>query len=313
MGVVEVAVAKAFSGFVEAISLNPTRDRKIRAYATSVQGFTQRDVRGLGKYIEVDPFIHGSYSYGTTVRPRAGAQEYDLDLILPLSRDFFEQYSPADALGYVRRRLATNYTTVTQGNKCVRISNEDGFHVDIVPAHMPQGNTSVVYIINRPGNELIASHPMAVTDWVNGLTSKTANRFAATVRVYKRWRDVKFGANTRPKSLLLTVLAGRAIEEVMQDSEWNRFYRSPSTTMAEFVHATAIAMLDYLGTNGGQVLVPGTDDDLGERWSREASEAFVKRLAYFQDVAENANTATTRGGALKRWQKLLGPDFSTSY
>lgn len=310
MGVVEGALSRAFSEYLDRISLNPTRERKIRSYADSVQKYMVRDAAGLGKYVQVDPFIHGSYSYNTTVRPRAGAADYDLDLILALNREFFERYGPTQALGYVRGRLALNYGTVSQGNKCVRISNDDGFHVDIVPAYVPHGNTSVIQIIDRKQGTYIQSHPVAVTDWVAALNNATCSRFSATVRIFKRWRDVKFGGKTRPKSLLLTVLAGRSIEKAMREStDWRALYRSPGTTMAEFVQATGIAMADYVTAHGARVLVPGTNDDVGERWTLEQQEAFGKRLDYFNGVAAKANAAPSRKSALTRWGRLLGVDF----
>ena len=313
MGVVDRALSSAFSEYLDRISLNPTRERKIRGYAESVQKYMVRDAGGLGKYVEVEPFIHGSYSYGTTVRPKAGAADYDLDMILPLSRPFFERYGPAEAMGYIRGRLALNYGTVSQGNKCVRISNDDGFHVDIVPAYVPNGNASTVQIIDRRQETYIPSHPVAVTDWVAELNRNTCNRFSATARIFKRWRDAKFGSGTRPKSLLLTVLAGRSIEKAMrEDADWRDLYRLPSTTMAEFVEATGIAMSDYLGAQGPRILVPGTNDDVGGKWTQGQQEAFMKRLDYFIEVASKANAAPTRNSALKRWSKLLGDDFPTT-
>jgi hypothetical protein len=311
MGAVEAAMGRAFSEYLAVISLNPTREKKIRSYASSVQGYMERDARGIGKYVAFDPFIHGSYSYGTAVRPKLGAAEYDLDMILPLTRDFFEAYGPEDALAYVRGRLALNYGRVSQGNKCVRISNEDGFHVDIVPAYAPKGNTSAVQIIDRREGEYLLSHPVAVTDWVNGLNRRTANRFSAGVRILKRWRDIKFGREVKPKSLLLTVLAGRAIEKAMEDSDWRALFSSPATTMAEFVQGLGIAIDTYLDDHGAHIPVPGTDDNVGDRWGGAQRSAFASKLEYFNEIAETACSAATRGSALKRWGKLLGPDFPT--
>lgn len=301
-------VSAAFAQHVENITLNPGRDQKIQAYTKSIQRFAHDDAV-IGAYRLFDPFVHGSYEYNTAVRP-VGDIEYDLDMILPLQKGFFEDRNPSEILTHVARRLRGKYATVSQGRRCVRVSHADGFHVDVVPAMCPSGNTGPIWIPDKDSGNLIQSHPVAIVSWVAGLNAAACNRFAASVRILKRWRDDKFSSGRRPKSLLLTVLAGRALETSLQrHAELAPFLRNPTTDWPTYFRALLLSMEVFHRQVGARFLVPGVNDDIAARWPADARASFEDKFSSMLRHSEAAFESPTERGALTAWGRALGPSF----
>jgi len=213
-------VPGAFDEFYDAISLGATPRRRIESAATGLINYLTRKY-GLAPN---EVFLQGSVPNQTAVEPADEDGEYDADLVAICAGD---DMSPDQALTDLEAVLAQDATYEellkkegTRKDPCVRLRYADddvgGFHVDIVPARPssspdPQASLEVP----RRGAGWHDSTPAEYTQWCR----EQGSRFARTVMMLKRWRDVHQTARSSISSIVLQVLAAHAVGSQNSDGE----------------------------------------------------------------------------------------------
>ncbi len=206
---------KSFEKFIEKINLDDTRSGKIQSAHNSVRAYLEKDEKIKEIYYET--FLQGSYRLNTAVRPQ-GDGEYDVDVILSMNlNDENGRRRNADGiLDFVKRRLdlSDDYKGRTKKkNRCIELKYADNFHLDITPAHC-NGNTDDPLEIPTDWKK---THPKGFRTWCIDKHAATAEMFYPVVKMLKWWRNIHFGDDGLPKSILLTTMAGNKIPDGCDD------------------------------------------------------------------------------------------------
>lgn len=307
---------KHFQRFHRNIQLNDEREAKIRRGLERFNEFLTRDQ--LGDYVLSAPVPQGSYAQGTIVRPLRRDPDYDVDILLPLDLDCLMRERGVrdgnEVFAYLHKRLKTEYKAgVAKRNKCMRISYQEGFHVDLVPGQ-PLDNVGGPYkIIDRERNRFIQTNPLALTNWVSSLNDQTAGHFSPAITMFKRWRDrQRFARATAPRSIFITILAGTSYLQYAADSRIH-LRTKEKMTRQNMVVDLGKTMLQYIrecntwsGPTG--LIIPGSQgEDLMDRF--EAKTRFIERLQHFVEYSEKAALQNYEKFAINHWQRLFGDDF----
>ena len=292
----------AFDTFYEKISLGSTPERRIRSSAsglikhlTSEYGLTTNEV-----------FLQGSYPNLTAVEPADKDNgEYDVDLVCVGARTEMTADAALDDLEATLAKNATYAELIKkEGSRkkpCVRLRYADdeigGFHVDVVPARTSQSDDPQAPLeVPRRGEGWHDSAPAEYTWWCG----ERGPRFARTVKMLKRWREVHQPARQSIKSILLQVLA------------WNDLATGRGSDGEALVVTleTIKARLDGSPDSPPQVLNPVlTREDLAARWTDDAYQNFRKELDEAVKLGRRALDSGDVGESHKLWRELLGDDF----
>lgn len=199
----------AFEDFISKISLDNTRSKKIQTAHNAIRDFLAEDEEIKLKFYE--SFLQGSYRLFTAVRPQ-GDGEYDVDAILSLSlnNSFGTLRGAPEVITWVAERLRNNErykNKVAEKTKCVRVNYADGFHMDIVTAHC-SGDTDGILLVPPTWKE---SNPKGFREWCVKRHEKSGEYFYSVVKMLKWWRNIHFGDDGSPKSILHTTLIGQNI------------------------------------------------------------------------------------------------------
>lgn len=296
-----------FEGFYRGIALNPDRESRIERAVTRLHDFLDRDA--LAQSIVSAPIPQGSWAQGTIVRPLSGDPYYDIDFILPMDvrKRWGNAASARDVLNYVADRLRKEYPGLVQRrNRCARIRYQEGFQIDLVPGHVAKALTGPYQICNYDDNDFEWSNPVALNNWVSELNKESRGNFGRAVVCLKRWRDLKLGVATAPKSILMTVLAGTSLTHFAGDKA---LLTNQNVTLEAYVHDIAICMHSYLRRWPAPLRVPGMDTDLNQSWAGPARDVFKTRLVTLADRAQRAIAQTNGDHAVTHWQAVFGNYF----
>jgi hypothetical protein len=207
-------------------------------------GLAERSNNAVGEWLGGDHrfdglhpriYAQGSMSLQTTVRPR-GRVEYDLDLIFEI--DCVEGLTPKLLYEAVRDRLRAHalYKEMLETHsRCLRLTYENEFHLDIVPARThPHLGVPFIEIPQKPDqhgdlHSWVKNNPKGFVAWFKTecnkklvLLEKAEQEplpqpvpghekpvLAQAVQLLKRHRDIIFDdADEAPTSIVLTTLAG---------------------------------------------------------------------------------------------------------
>jgi hypothetical protein len=201
----------------------------------------ERHYRAVGDWLAGDgspiatlqPIIYpqGSMALRTTVKPRE-REEYDLDLVLqvePTTTDPMRLYN------LVADRLEAHGTyglMLERMKRCLRLSYEHDFHLDILPARRDRlRGTTCIEVPDRKLEGWHPSNPVGYVAWFEHRCDETSRAKAEreqvplpvpllesqltvlrqVVQLLKRRRDNAFGnSDIAPRSVVLTTLAGHA-------------------------------------------------------------------------------------------------------
>src|ERR1051326_380268 len=207
-----MVLKQSFEDFIEKISLDQTRRTKIQSAHNAVREFLAADEEIKKRFL--DSYLQGSYRLHTADRPQ-GDQKFDADVILLLNLKI-ENGGLLDSkwvIDWIVTRLKTSEKykdKVQAGKKCVCIDYEDGFHLDIVPAHCPDETKDVILV--PPDRK--ESNPKGYREWCVKRNDNSNKNFYPVVKMLKWWRNIHLGGDASPKSILLTTIIGLQIPKM---------------------------------------------------------------------------------------------------
>lgn len=291
----------AFDTFHDRISLGKKPTDKIQSAATGLIEY----LAGAYGIAQDRVFLQGSYPNGTAVEPEDDDNgEYDVDLVCVCAG---ADMSPDAALDDLEAKLAAHgtYAKLLHGDDsrkkpCIRLfyaKDEIGaFHVDVVPARASQSDDPQAPLeVPRRGAGWHDTAPAEYTQWCRNRGS----RFARTVKMLKRWREVHQNARTSIKSIVLQVLAANNLGKQSSDAE-------ALVITLEAIQAVLAASPDAPPRVQNPVL---SNENLAGRWEKPAYQDFRKELD--EAVRLGRKALNTQDDALSHelWRELLGEDF----
>ncbi len=232
---------RMLAALAASVELSDTqRKRAIKSYEAVGAWLADDDGTLAGRHEEI--FAQGSMALGTTVKPAAG-NEFDIDLVAgyswdPSSDNSFKLYK--DVLARLRAHGVYRDILEEKPN-CIRLNYlTDGFHLDVVPAC---ANPSAEgHLIKHPKAEANTppnsswreTDPRGFQLWFRSRCAvdvRLERRAVASVepvpvgnengeklplqiivQLIKQARNVAFGTNPAPSSILLTTLAANRYE-----------------------------------------------------------------------------------------------------
>ena len=290
----------AFDTFHDRISLGATPWSKIESAFGGLRSYLT-DACDLP---EDAVLLQGSVCNATAVEPAEPDGEYDADVIAICAAP---DASADQALDDLEAVLAAHGSYAALIKKegarkkpCVRLryagDSVGGFHVDVVPARASQSSDVQAPLeAPRRGDGWHDTAPEEYTAWC----AERGERFARTVKMLKRWREVHQPAHASIKSIVLQVLAADAVGSQTSDGV------ALCATLEE-MQTRLSASPDSAPQIPNPVLAR---EDLGARWTDAAYRNFRKELDEAVDLAQQALWCTDDAESHGLWQELLGDDF----
>lgn len=254
-------------------------------------------------------WLQGSYKFGTQIRPWNTKAQFDIDLGL-----YFEwkgspkdgDSEPEDLKGLVQKALLEyqrddeNDATDVEDPKerCCRISFNPDFHIDVPCYHLDNENDARALATETRGWE--DSDPKAIYVWFKDEQDDQLLRAKVRrqVRYLKMWAALNFSDDSRPSSILLTVLTTEAVRNT-------DLVALAEDDLLELIINRLQTQLSGSSTVSNPVEV---GEDLN-RLSDEAHEVFIEQLATFSGIALRANAAAEKSTAAEIWAEAFGHFF----
>lgn len=210
-----------------------------------------------------------------------------------------------EALGYGGRAQ-----TLRGQRRSVHVEFDDeDFHLDVVPALIPDGIDEVLLVPDRTWGKWVESHPLGYGKALSALNAANGEKVVPVVKMVKHWRTFQMQRN-RPKSYWLECLVYRHIEKGWVTTE-GKSYAELFTDLLRSVHERFHKKFE----EGGVPSIP--DPMLGNNvafnWERSAFESFMRRLDKSISWAEKAldKDREQLDEAIELWQKVFGEEYFT--
>lgn len=268
----------------EKLQLDKARREKIESSYKAIQEVLENDqIYFDSKNFEIYP--QGSVRIGTTVRPLA-KNEFDLDIVLHIRDNVYEQTNPMKVFTELKRVLQENgkyKDKVQPKTRCVRLDYVGDYHMDILPGCQHNiNNEDKIVIPDRELKEWLISNPRGYAKWFmdkaesvrQTLLEKTyaaekipSDDFASkkplqrAVQIIKRYRDIFFekSPDFATPSIVLTTLAGQLYQS--QDSIFETI---------DNIISQVYGKVNLSRANRIKVLNPvDNEEDFTDKWERE--------------------------------------------
>lgn len=191
--------------------------------------------------LEIEIYAQGSKRTGTTVKP-INDEDFDVDTVLHIY-DFFDNYSPDEVYNALIRALEGNsyYKSIMEKKKrCVRLNYKSDFHMDILPACMP----------NNFDKEKIKIPEKALKNWSCGNPKGFANWFlniansmdTSLLRMYSEvLLKAKVETEPLPEELYMKTPLQRAVQLIKRYRDI--YFKNKAYPVSSIVITTLVAKL----------------------------------------------------------------------
>jgi len=277
--------------------------------------------------LEIELYAQGSKRIGTTTKPING-EDFDLDTVLHIY-DVFSNHSPERIYNELVRVIESDpyYKTICEKkDRCVRLNYKGDFHMDILPACMP----------NYFEKEKIAIPEKKLRSWSSGNPRGYSKRFldrANSVKEpllklnYKTLLEAKVETEPLPEELYYKTPLQRAVQLIKRYRDIyfkNRDYSVSSivltTLMSEFYKGEASiydtidnavtrikeGYLDSVRANKKfKILNPvDSEEDFTDSWTDKHYESFYNFIESFYGKWQKIKVSFEEGG--KDYVELFG-------
>lgn len=255
-----------------------------------------------GLLIEV--YAQGSKRIGTTVKP-INDEDFDLDTVLHIYDPYYN-YSPEEVYNALVKALEKNgyYKSIMEKKKrCVRLNYKSDFHMDILPACMPNDiEKEIIRIPEKALRTWSSGNPKGFSNWFLG----NANSVQETM--LRKYSEVLLKAQVEteplPDELYLKTPLQRAVQLLkryrdiyFQDKEYRvssivittllaQFYNGESSIFESIDSVVSRIKNKYAETNNNgyrfKVINPvNPEEDFTDSWTTEHYQAFIAFILDF--------------------------------
>lgn len=208
-----------------------------------------------------------------------------------------------EALGYTG---ATDFD-ITRNRRSVHVTFEqEDFHLDVVPCVAPDGFEGPIFVPDWGFKKWVSSHPLGVVTLIKDLEAEHPGKFRNLTKLLKHFRNTHM-AYMKPKSYWMVAMAIDAVRNdhidttkplaVTFDQLLNYLYDKYYPIYCRTDDATPNIKDPMLGHN------------VSWNWSRNAFEAFMRRLEDGKGWTERALAADDKDTAIDLWRKVFGDAF----
>ncbi|MEK6511850.1 nucleotidyltransferase [Myroides odoratimimus] len=285
------------------LQLDKTRLEKMESAYNSVADVLKKDSDFFND-LEIEIYAQGSKRIGTTVKP-INDIDFDLDTVLHIY-DPYHKHSPDQIYNALAKALEKDsyYKTIMEKKKrCVRLNYKSDFHMDILPACMP----------NDWDKENILIPEKALKGWSSGNPKGFGNWFLKIadsvqeplLRQYSQMLlEAKVETEPLPEELYLKTPLQRAVQLLkryrdlyFQDKDYAvssivittlaaSFYKGENSIFETIDNITRKIKENYLeSVNKGhkfKVLNPvNPDEDFTDSWTNKHYESFYNFITDF--------------------------------
>jgi hypothetical protein len=196
----------SMSNFIGDISLGETRKGRIISAHNTVRDWLEshESISSRNPYT----FLQGSYASHTSVRPQNDGS-FDVDVLIAMDLDDIAEQG-GDAIDIITKALEDHGTykdKIEIKNHCVRLNYANEFHLDITPGNRTDGNDAPFEI----ANDWHISDPKGLIEYCRQKQKDTNGYFYPVVKMLKWWRNLRYGDEGSPKSIILIALVGQYI------------------------------------------------------------------------------------------------------
>ncbi len=230
-----------------------------------------------------------------------------------------ERPEPADVLKALRSALdnlpeALGYggraQTLRGQRRSVHIEFDDGdFHLDVVPALVPDGMDEPLLVPDREWGRWVKSDPLGYGKALSKLNAANGEKVVPLVKMVKHWRTFQMQRN-RPKSYWLEALVYRHV-----DKGWvTTASKSDAELFTDFLRSVRGRFQKKLDHGGvPEIPDPMLGNNVAFNWERSAFESFMRRLEESIGWAERAlgKGRDEVEEAVALWQKVFGEEHFT--
>lgn len=221
------------------LQLDKTRLERMETAYNSVSDLLKKD-NDFFADLEIEVYAQGSKRIGTTVKP-INEEDFDLDTVLHIY-DVYYKHSPENIYKALVKALEKDgyYSTIMEKKtRCIRLNYKSDFHIDILPACMPnQYDKENIYIPEKALMNWSSGNPKGFADWflniANSAEMSVLRNFSQvlleakveaeplpdelylktplqrSVQLLKRYRDIYFqNKDYAVSSIVITTLAAK--------------------------------------------------------------------------------------------------------
>ncbi len=148
------------------LQLNQDRINRMESAYRAVSEVLEAD-KEFFQDLKIEVYAQGSKRIGTTVRPING-DDFDLDIVLHIYDPYYK-HTPAEIFNSLVRVLSNNETykpMIQIKKRCVRINYKSDFHMDILPACMPNDfEYQAIKIPEKTLKSWSSGNPKGFAEW----------------------------------------------------------------------------------------------------------------------------------------------------
>lgn len=295
------------------LQLDKTRLNRMESAYNAVSELLKNDEDFFDGLI-VEVYAQGSKRIGTTVRP-INDEDFDLDVVLHIYDPYYN-HTPEQIYNALVKALEKDdyYKTIMEKKKrCVRLNYKSDFHMDILPACMPnRTEKEMIKIPEKALRNWSSGNPKGFSEWFLGIASTSQEpmlrKYAdvllkaqveteelpeelylktpmqRTVQLLKRYRDIYFqNRDYRVSSIVLTTLSAQ-------------FYQGENSIFEAIDNTASRIKTNYIeAVNKGQkfkVLNPvNPEEDFTDSWTSKHYENFYNFITDFYKKWENLKSS----------------------
>lgn len=268
-----------------------------------------RDELRMSSGKPIRSWLQGSYKFSTQIRPPSAGEEFDIDLGIYFQWDGLPcdgDHEPDALKAFVQDALesyAADPTNDSEGvsdpkPRCNRIHFADSFHIDVPSYHLDAGRDARA--LATENGEWEASDPKAIYQWwKDSLEGHDRQKGRRIVRYLKMWAALRFPLESRPSSIMLTVLAAAAYLEA--DSQ--------ELSGDDELLSAVLRKIDERLRKSQEVANPVDRTENLNRLSNDDSEAMLNAFQEALEASERALAAATRTESAEIWSELFSHFF----
>ena len=281
------------------VNINQSRLDRLNKHVTAIDRFLAQHFTAFDQ-----TETQGSLALGTMIRPVSDTDEYDADLLLVTSH--VAEWAPQD---YIEETYNCFHSSalykdkVHRRTRCVTLDYAADFHLDVVPC-VPD-SAGQYWICNRHTNLFELTDGTGYRDWFNRLNGTTGGNLKRVTRLLKYLRDHK--DNFSAKSILLTTLAGKAVEAPPPDT---RFTSVPATLVAVLTQIDEFLQSHPTLPHISNPVLP--NEDFTRHWDQAKYTNFRDKIRLYQEWTTTAYNSTDRRESLEAWRKVFGSEFGST-
>ena len=245
-----------------------------------------------------DSYLSGSYARDTALN-----HIKDVDIILLIDLDY-KSTEPEVVLAWVQAALQKyyNHKVIRQG-RSVKVTTDNGFDLDVVPAVPLYHRDGPVWIPDRDVRQWVSTHPKGQIAFGVNKNKATQGYYKHLVKIMKHWRDRLPTEIARANSYIIESLVAECL--LWTPSSYGRgvvdIFRNIYSNYAAYLNVRTVP----------QIPDPGYPSvNVAKRWKFQEFEAFIQAIRSSFSIASAALAEEEKDKSIMLWKKLFGEKFS---